>query len=121
MKYILTLMVFILFALSRSTYAESDFATGNQALSSSASVHFVIKIPPTMFVRIGNTMPNSKMTAGEIQTPLSVRVLSNTGTILLSSSKSQYLEAANLKLIKNLDTSFNHQEATPITYTAAMP
>ena len=121
MKYILTLMVLILFALSRSTYAESDFATGNQALSSSASVHFVIKIPPTMSMQIGDTTSKSKMAGGSVQTPLSVRVLSNTGTILLSSSKSQYLEAANLKLIKKLDTNRNNQDATPITYTAAMP
>ena len=114
-------MVLILFALSRSTYAESDFATGNQALSSSASVHFVIKIPPTMFVQIGDTMPKSKMAAGSVKTSLTIRVLSNTGTILLSSSKKQYLEAANLKLIKNLDADVKHQEATPVTYTAAMP
>lgn len=121
MKYLLTLMVLILFALSRSTYAESDFASGNQALSTSASVHFVIKIPPTMLVRIGDTTSKSKMANGSLETPLTVRVHSNTGTILLSSSKTPYLEAANLKLIKNLDTGVNHQETTPVTYTAAIP
>lgn len=121
MRYIFTLLVLILFALSGSSNAESDYATGNQALSTTASVHFVIKIPPTMSVQIGDAAPKSKMTNNNLDTPLSVRLLSNTGTILLSSSKSQQPEAVNLKLDKNADIKINQQQATTVTYTAAMP
>lgn len=120
MKYIAPLMLIVLFLLSRSTSAESDFATGNQLLSTSARVHFVIKIPPTMSVRIGENHQHQSNPAS-FDAPLTAKVQGNSGTMLLTESKNQSLQAANIKLLKNTDTLINHQDTTPVIYTVATP
>lgn len=120
MKYIAPLMLTVLFVLSRSTNAESNFAMGNQALSTSARVHFVIKIPATMSVRIAENHQHQPNNAN-IDAPLTAKVQGNSGTMLLTESKSQYLQAANIKLLKNAETHIQHQDTTPVIYTVATP
>ena len=99
-----------------SSYAESDNVTGNGPLSSSANINFMIKIPATMSVRIG-----SQSTQNAQQGQLSARVFGNSGTVLLSASTNNEVEAKNIRVIKNADTQISNAESGPITYTAAMP
>jgi hypothetical protein len=87
MKYIISIILLALFVLSVSSYAESDYASGTSALSSSASINFVIKIPQSMYVRIGDDLKTSNMRTEENSGQLSARVLGNSGTVLYHLSR----------------------------------
>jgi hypothetical protein len=121
MKYIISIILLALFVLSVSSYAESDYASGTSALSSSASINFVIKIPQSMYVRIGDDLKTSNMRTEENSGQLSARVLGNSGTVLFSASSSLQAPAQNIQVIKNTDTAMQHQGQVPVIYTATMP
>ena len=94
------------------------------------SLYFVIKIPKTLYVRVGTNTPTTlkslsesdgnNITAGA----LSVRVDGNSGAVLFSATTLDHLDegtATNIKLVKNVDTKIANIETNPITYTASTP
>ena len=122
MKYIISIILLALVVMSLSSYAESDYTSGTNGLSSSASINFVIKIPQSMYVRIGAVDSlESKTPPVENKGQLSARVMGNSGTVLLSATTSQQVQAQNIQVIKNADTAMHHQGQAPVIYTATMP
>lgn len=122
MKYIISIILLALFAMSLSSYAESDYTSGTNGLSSSASINFVIKIPQSMYVRIGAVdSVESKTPPVDNKGQLSARVMGSSGTVLLSATSNQQIQAQNIQVIKNADTAMHHQGQAPVIYTATMP
>lgn len=113
------------------SYAESNIQTGTGALRATANLYFMIKIPPTISVRIGpDQLSKFDLTANNATTslvsinPLSARILGNSGTILFASSDSKTLdmaESTNIKLTKNVENKISNNIKTAVTYTASMP
>ena len=48
-----------------SSYAESDMDSGPGSLASSANLYFVIKIPKTLYVRVGTNTPTTLKSLSE--------------------------------------------------------
>ncbi|MGB2832027.1 MAG: hypothetical protein WBC07_03695 [Methylotenera sp.] len=130
MKYILSSIVVILFLASLASYAESDMDSGPGSLASSANLYFVIKIPKTLYVRVGTNAPitpkspsasdSNNATAGA----LTARVDGNSGAVLFAATTIDHLNegaTTNIKLVKNVDTKIANIETNPITYTASTP
>jgi hypothetical protein len=63
----------------------------------------------------------SKTPPVENKGQLSARVMGNSGTVLLSATTSQQVQAQNIQVIKNADTAMHHQGQAPVIYTATMP
>ncbi len=127
MKTILSFIVIILLLVSIASKAESDITTGQSTLSSTANLYFVIKIPQTLFMRVGpdsnltqKNRPISSATSG----PLATHVAGNSGAVLLSVHSKTALNdesAKNIQTQPNVIYAHENQTANPMVYTASMP
>lgn len=127
MKTLLSFIVILLLLMSIASKAESDIATGQGTLSSSASLYFVIKIPPTLFMRVGpdsNLTQKNRPAGSTANGPLATQVAGNSGAVLLSVSSKTLMGDENAKgtqINPNVSDTNQNQAAVPLVYTAAMP
>ncbi|HQC29903.1 MAG TPA: hypothetical protein PK342_11005 [Methylotenera sp.] len=127
MKTILSFIVIFLLLVSIASKAESDIATGQGTLSSSASLYFVIKIPQTLFMRVGpdsNLIQKNRPAGSVANGRLATQVTGNSGAVLSSVNSKAAVgneNAKNIQINPNVLHANENQASMPIIYTATMP